>query len=151
MPTVSAGLVSEGADSAVRAVEAALLAQCVDLGVVFLAQLCLQRDADDASGVSQSPSDIPVRDELADDVLVDGSGCLSGSEPVEGNDELVQVLQYCDDVIEGHADLSGGHVHQPIDSRGDARAQFMTLLVGANPRMSEATGDHRCVKTEIMP
>ncbi|MFK0159349.1 hypothetical protein ACIQVK_45685 [Streptomyces sp. NPDC090493] len=117
----------QGADGAVRAVEASLVAQGVDLVVVFLAQLCIQRDADDASGAGQSPSDLPVGDEFADGVLVGGSGCLAGSESVEGSSELVQVPQYCDDLAEGHADLSGGHVRQPVllaaspDSDGPSR------------------------------
>jgi hypothetical protein len=41
--------------------------------------LCIQLNADDASGAGQSPSDIPVGDEFADGVLVGGSGCLAGS------------------------------------------------------------------------
>lgn len=48
----------------VRGVEAALIAQGVDLGVLLLAQLRVQRDAEDVAGVGQPPSDIPVRDEL---------------------------------------------------------------------------------------
>lgn len=91
-----------------------MVTQGVELGVVFLAQLCIQRDTDVASGVGQSPSDIPVGDEFADGVLVGGSACPAGSESVEGNDKLVQVRRYCDDLAEGHSDPSGGHVHQPI-------------------------------------
>ncbi|MFH8468323.1 hypothetical protein [Streptomyces sp. NPDC017991] len=98
----SGELISGGA-----AVETALAAQGVDLGVVFLAQLRIQRDTDNAPGTGRSPGDIPVVDELADGAFVGTSGCLSGSEPVEGDHELVQVLQDCDDLVEGHADLLG--------------------------------------------
>lgn len=99
-----------GACGAVRAVEA----KGITLGVLVLAQLRIQRDADAASGAGKSPSDIPVGDVLADGVLVGGSEFLAGSDLIEGNHELAEVLQDCHDLIEVHADLAGGHVHQPI-------------------------------------
>ncbi|WP_437076548.1 hypothetical protein [Streptomyces sp. enrichment culture] len=127
---VSAGLVSGGADGAVRAVEVALVAQGVDLGVVFLAQLCIQRDADDASGAGQSPSDIPVGDELADGVLVGRTGCLTGSEPVK---ETTNSFRSCSTAT---TSLRGMRISREdmsisrFNSRVGARAQILILLVG---------------------
>ncbi|MET8648171.1 twin-arginine translocation signal domain-containing protein [Streptomyces sp. NPDC004074] len=95
--------------------------------------MCIERDADDPSGAGQSPSHIPVDDEFADGVLIDGSECLAGSESVEGHDELVQVLQYCNDLTEGHTDLSGGHIHQPIQLESWCSDQILIMLVRLRP------------------
>lgn len=145
---VSAGLVCRGAGGSVRAVEVALVAQCVELSDLFPAQLLIQRGTDDASGVGQPPGDVPVGNEFADGAVVGGSGRLAGSESIEGNHELVQVLQDSNSLAERHADLAGGHVHRPIQLHSwRGPAQIVILLAGAGAGMGAATADHRRVKT----
>jgi hypothetical protein len=99
---------------AVRAEESAPVTRGIDFGVLFRAQLFIERDADDAAGMGQSPGDIPICNELTDSALVGVSLRLTGSDAIERNHELVQVLQDHNDLVEGHADLSGRHVHQRL-------------------------------------